>query len=126
MVDLGQVLFRLGKYDDSLAAYRESIKISSKSILRFPNSLSWQRDLAISHGNMGDVYAKQDQNEAALAQYNEYSKIIETLAVNNSSNTDWQREHAIGLSKIGHTLASLNKLDEALNHLRRSQRSWNS
>ncbi|WP_374262655.1 SUMF1/EgtB/PvdO family nonheme iron enzyme, partial [Zoogloea sp.] len=66
----------------------------------------WQRDLSVSHGNIGDVLQAQGDGPGALAAYRNSHAIAEALAARDPANTEWQRDLSVSHNKIGDVLGA--------------------
>ena len=69
-----------------------------------PANTEWQRDLSVSHNNIGDVLVAQGDVAGALAAYRASLAIGETLAARDPANTEWQRDLSVSHDKIGDVL----------------------
>src|SRR6202051_1925348 len=71
-----------------------------------PNA-GWQRDLAASYGNVGDVLEAQGKLQDALDAYQQELAIAKRLAEQDKSNSEWQRDLIVSLYKVGTTAAKI-------------------
>ena len=68
---------------------------------RDPGNTRWQRDLSISHHNIGDVLRSQGDTAGALTAYQAGLAIAERLSERDPGNTGWQRDLSVSCWKIG-------------------------
>jgi hypothetical protein len=59
-----------------LESYRASLAIAERLTKSDPGNAEWQRDLAVSHGRVAMVFAKQGEREQALAAFRKGRDII--------------------------------------------------
>src|SRR5262249_20052380 len=71
------------------------------SIAADRSNAEWRRDLAVSHGKLGDALVRQGKLAEALAAYRDHLGIAERLAAADRSNAEWQNDLAIGIGRIG-------------------------
>ncbi len=67
----------------------------------FPSNAGWQRDLAISYDNVGDVQVAQSDLAGALKSYRASLAIRERLASLDYSNAQWQNDLDFVIGRIG-------------------------
>jgi tetratricopeptide (TPR) repeat protein len=79
-----------------------------------PTNAVWQRDLAVSLNNLGDIYRGRGDLEAALKAYQQSLEINRRLAGQDPTNASWQRNLADSYDNVGDVLAAQGKLQEAL------------
>src|SRR5262249_56700826 len=85
-----------------------------------PDDAQRQRDLAVSHIQIGDVLVAQGKLADALASFRESLAINERLATIDAANPLWQQDRAGSHSKIGGVLMAQGKLADALASFRNS------
>ena len=79
----------------ALRAYQEGLAIAEALAKRDPANTEWQRDLSVSHEQIGDVLVAQGDGPAALRAYQEGLAIGEALAKRDPANTEWQRDLSV-------------------------------
>jgi len=79
-----------------------------------PQKLMWQRDLSISHNNIGDLLRAQGDSVRALAAYETGLAVAESLTRLDQSNTEWQRILLANQHKVGELLLERGDTQSAL------------
>ncbi|MFM1814283.1 MAG: hypothetical protein RLZ98_978 [Pseudomonadota bacterium] len=79
-----------------------------------PENLDWQRDLSVSHNEIGDVLRAQGNLPAALDAFKASLAIRQRLAAADPGNAGWQRDLSVSHNKIGDVLAAQGNLPAAL------------
>jgi tetratricopeptide (TPR) repeat protein len=85
---------RLGQLDRAQQAAERSVEIMRNLTTTDPGNAGWQRDLSVSHNNIGDVLVAQGNLPAALESYQASLAIRERLAQADPGNAGWQRDLA--------------------------------
>jgi tetratricopeptide (TPR) repeat protein len=80
---------------------------------------TWQRDLSMSHNNIGIVLQAQGSLVAALDSYRAGAAIVERLAKADPGNAGWQRDLSVSYNKIGDVLRAQGDLKATLEFLSR-------
>lgn len=75
--------------------------ISERLAARDPANTQWQRDLSVSHNNIGDVLTAQGDLPAALAAYRKELEITERLAARDPGNIVWQHDLVVSFHRMG-------------------------
>ncbi|MBF0605765.1 MAG: tetratricopeptide repeat protein [Nitrospirae bacterium] len=83
-----------------------------------PKNAQWQRDLSISHNQIGEVFQEQGNLEGALDAFRSGMETRKRLAAMDPKNADWQRDLAISNERMGTLLAEQGKKEEAVPYLR--------
>jgi tetratricopeptide (TPR) repeat protein len=113
------VLLQQQQFDSALAEYRASQEIVRKLTLIDPHNADWQRDLAFTYNNIGQVLQGQDNIAAALNEFRKYAEAMENVAAGDRANAVWQREAADAHRLIGDALFKQNQFEEALTEFRK-------
>jgi tetratricopeptide (TPR) repeat protein len=79
-----------------------------------PGKASWQRDLSIFYGKVGDVQVAQGNLPAALTSYEAKLAVAERLAKSDPGNASWQRDLSVSYEKLGDLQVAQGHLPEAL------------
>jgi tetratricopeptide (TPR) repeat protein len=66
-----------------------------------PNNAGWQRDLTVSHNEIGDVLVAQGDLPGALESYRASMEIAQRLAKSDPNNAVWQRDLAVSNERLG-------------------------
>ena len=85
-----------------------------------PSNAGWQRDLSVSHNNIGDVLRAQGNLGEALAAFRKSFAVAERLVQSDPSNAGWQRDLSVSQNNIGDVLRAQGNLGEALAAFRKS------
>ncbi len=72
------------------------------------------RNLAVSHGSIGDVKVAQGDLPGALAAFEEAMAISRRLAQSDPGNAEWQRDLSVSHNRIGEVKVARGDLDGAL------------
>jgi tetratricopeptide (TPR) repeat protein len=64
-----------------------------------PSNAGWQRERAVAHSKVGDIYQEQGHLDDALAAYRECLAIFQRLASTDPSNAGWQSDLAFAHNK---------------------------
>jgi tetratricopeptide (TPR) repeat protein len=107
-----------GDYPGALAACQAGVTIREGLVKRDPANTEWQRDLSVSHDQIGDVLVAQGDGPGALAAYQAGLTIREGLAKSDPANTQWHVDVAASCAKLGslESLLSIQERSEYLSH----------
>jgi tetratricopeptide (TPR) repeat protein len=111
-----------GDWPGALAAYRKSLTIAKALATRDPANIQWQRDLSVSHTDIGDVLVAQGDRPGALSAYRKALAIREALAARDPANTQSQRDLSSCLAKLASHHEQNNHYANALRFATRSLR----
>jgi tetratricopeptide (TPR) repeat protein len=103
-----------GRREEALAAYQESLATREKLAAADPGNTERQRDLLLSHNNIGNVLVAVGRREEALAAYRKFLAISEKLAAAHPGETEWQHDLSVSHEKIGDVLVAAGRREEAL------------
>jgi tetratricopeptide (TPR) repeat protein len=78
----------------------------------------WQRDLAVSYRNAGDVQVAQGDLAGALQSYRDSLAIMDRSAKSDPGNGGWQRDLSLSYNKIGNVQVTQGDLAGALKSYR--------
>ena len=81
-----------GQLGAALAEYRDYQRILQALAARDPDNNGWQRDLAVSHNNVGSVLQDQGQTQTALREYEAALRIAQRLVALDPTNAQWQTD----------------------------------
>ena len=84
------------------------------------NNADWQRELSVSHSNVGDVLVAQGDLGGALEAYRASLAIDERLARQDASNAGWQRDLWIFYWKVANLLERQKQPAEAMRYWQRA------
>lgn len=125
--ELGVVLGRAGTYLEERAAladvvplYERCSQVFQRLAAAYPTNAWWQRELAVSHNNVGGVLLKQGKGDGALHEYRSSLYIRKRLLAAEPSNTGWQRDLSMSHNNVGDVLLAQGKGAEALDAYRAS------
>jgi len=91
---VGTVLVAQGKLPGALKAYQADMTIADRLAKADPGNASWQRDLAMSHADLADFYAKTGEREKARAALGQGKAIMEAMTKLLPDNAQWKRNLA--------------------------------
>jgi hypothetical protein len=78
----------------ALASYREAIAIRDLLAKSDPGNAGWQRDLAVSYGNLASVYLQSGDRDNTLIALRQGHAIMDRLTKLSPGNAGWKRELA--------------------------------
>src|SRR4051812_39306732 len=85
------------------------------------SNTEWQRDLAISRDNVGDVLVEQGKLVEALKTYRDSLTIWERLTAADRSNMRWQRDLAISHSNLASVYERQGRIADGLQELTKAR-----
>ena len=91
----------------------DSLAIRNALAVRDPSNTEWQRDLSVSHGNLGDVAMVQGKLEDAAQAYRDSLALQKQLAVGDPSNIQWQHDLMVSYWKLADLAERQNNSREA-------------
>ena len=94
------MLARQGQLADALEAYRAGLAIRERLARADPGDAQAQRDLSVSHNNIGDMLARQGQLGDALDAYRAGLAIAERLARADPGDAQAQRDLFVSCVRI--------------------------
>jgi predicted negative regulator of RcsB-dependent stress response len=80
--------------------------IRTANVAKDPTNADTQRELSISHENLGDVLLAQRDVAGALAAYRAEMTILEALVATDASNAIWQQDVAGCHLQLGDALVA--------------------
>lgn len=119
---VGDALKILGKPDEALDRYEESLRLVEELHRQDPLSASHQRDLSVSQNKMGDILLALGNPEKALAYYEEGLKIRQALAEREKEQSVFWYDYSYSNLRIGDVLMQLGRASEALVHYQTARR----
>ncbi len=97
----GHVFKAIGKYDDALAKYQQSLDIREKILQRDPTNLIFQKDVASSLDNFGDIYKMYGDSKKAMENYKASLAIRQDHVEKSPLNPYALSDLTLSLTKIG-------------------------
>jgi tetratricopeptide (TPR) repeat protein len=98
-----------------------SLAIGERLAKADPGNAGWQRDLSVSHDNIGDVQQAQGNLAAALTSYQASLAIRYRLAKADPGNAGWQRDLALSYSRVALIEKRQGGRDDALKAFRQGR-----
>ena len=108
----GYALF--GDRDRQRDRATEADRLLARLAADAPSNFAWQRELALSYDQLGDLLLTQGRLEQALAGYRASRAIAVRLAAADADNDDRQRDLALSAVKVGDAHFAQGQLDDAL------------
>ncbi len=96
-----------------LAEYQAGQDILQTLVARDPDNTGWQRDLAVSHNNVGSVYQAQGQLVARSPEYQASQRILQTLVARARQHRLAARSGGVALLRL-RCVPGAGRLAEAL------------
>ncbi len=110
----GNIWLLLGKTEEALKAYQQSLKILTKLAQDAPQDTSAQRDLSVSLNKIGNVQLQLGNTEKALQAYQQSLEIRKQLAKSDPTSVTAQRDLAVSLDNLGDVQLQLGNTEKAL------------
>jgi tetratricopeptide (TPR) repeat protein len=104
----------LGDTSKQFSSTKEAYELLAGLAAEKPEDETYQRDLSIAYGEVGDVLVAQGNLTEALQTYRDSLAIFERLAKSDPGNADWQRGLSVAYNKVGDVLVAQGNLTEAL------------
>jgi eukaryotic-like serine/threonine-protein kinase len=111
---LGSLTVEIGNKQDALRSYQESLVIRERLARENPTVTAFQRDLFMSHNNIGVLLRDTGKPAEAQAAWEQARAISERLARENPAVTQFQRDLAGSHNNIGTLLNARGKSAKAL------------
>lgn len=119
--NFGYLLGANGRGEDAVANLRQAVVLMEELAAADPNSLVYQRDLALSYDNLALILTDQKKDHtAALELFRKSQKIGDAMLAADPSNTRLQRGQGVGEHNIAQIQAKLNDIPAALESYRRA------
>jgi len=111
---LGNTLQKEGDLAGALREYQVFKDIMRRLTLLDPDNTGWQRELSVSHNDVGRVLQAQGKLTEALREFQASKDIRLRLIRQDADNTDWQWDLSVSHNCVGLALQAQGKLAEAL------------
>ncbi|MEL7544609.1 MAG: tetratricopeptide repeat protein, partial [Pseudomonadota bacterium] len=102
----GRAEVAAGRLAAAAGVIGEALTISRRNAEQYPADKNLQANLAIGHGQLGDVLRGQGDGAGAERAYRDGLAIFERLAASDPTNTEWQRDLFVSWSNIGDVLSA--------------------
>ena len=99
-IELGDLFVTTGALDEAIKAFRNSLAVADRLAKADPGNAFWQRDLAVSYGNVAMVEALQGARDSALGRFRQGREIIARLARRSPDNATLPKDLALFDSQI--------------------------
>ncbi|MFO0873483.1 MAG: CHAT domain-containing protein [Phycisphaerales bacterium] len=109
----GRAHLALGEIDRAKKRYEQLHHVWTARAAAHPARADYQRDLAVSHERMGDLYSALGLGEQARAHYQRDLDIAERLAAAEPGRADYQRDLSVSHNKMGHLYRALGLGEQA-------------
>ena len=117
---LGNIRKVRGDLTAAKAAYLQAQAVADRLAKANPGDAGWQRDLSLSHEQIGAVLQNEGNLPGALASYRASFAIAERLAKADPGNAGWQSDLSVSLIQIGDVQLDQGNLPGALESYRAS------
>ena len=117
---IGDAQLALGKRQDALQAYQESLNDRKQLAADFPKDVEYQSNLAFGYVKIGDALSASSRFRDALASYNQSLSIGQDAINGGESGPAWQHAVSISYERLGDVLTAQGNLDGALPAYRNS------
>jgi tetratricopeptide (TPR) repeat protein len=99
-IKIGDILNSRADRDDALKEYKVASGIALGRAAGNPDSVTWQRNLAISYIKIGDVLAVQERSREAIEHYQKALDIVTALAAKYPQVAEWRTRTELLNEKI--------------------------
>ncbi|QDV44908.1 Serine/threonine-protein kinase PknB [Stieleria neptunia] len=123
MNSLGAAQSASGDLDAAIESYRQAAQIQQQLIDRWPDELTYQRDLAVTQNNLGMALASQDQFDAARRAFDQ--ALVYQVGLTEAFDDDAELQstlggiynnHAFVLEQLGQPHQALDSYRLAVEH----------
>ena len=111
---MGDVYLKLGRTDEALKSYQDSLEINQRLSQADPSDSQKQRDISVSLHSLGDVYLKLGRTDEALKSFRDGFEINRTLYKADPSDRQKQSDLSISFNRLGDVYLALGRTDDAL------------
>jgi tetratricopeptide (TPR) repeat protein len=108
----------LGDTDKRFARANEAQRLLAGLAAEKTDDLTYQRDLSVAYGTVGDVLVAQGNLPEALKSFRDGLAIMERLAKADPDNAGWHRDLSLFYNRVGSVLVAQGNLPEALKSFR--------
>jgi tetratricopeptide (TPR) repeat protein len=105
----------------ALDSYKAARAFIERLTAADPGNAGWQRDLSVSHNQIGDVLQTQGNLPAALDTFKAARAIMERLSAADPGNTGWQHDLAASYGRVAVIEARQGARDQALSGFRKAR-----
>lgn len=112
--EAGQTLIRLGRPGEAREYLERAMRIRAEAAANEPHDARAQRDLALAHHRLADVYQAEDKLESTLGHNRAALELLAALHAAAPTDARACLDESIALDKLGTTLRMLGRHEEAL------------
>lgn len=109
-----------GQFDEALALYREAAALEERSDENAPRDAARLHSAAQTHCALGQTLIQLQRMEDALAEYRRCLDGLAQLVRDHPHRARFMADLAISHERVGFLLKTLNRPDEAIEHLERA------
>ncbi|MEO0617754.1 MAG: tetratricopeptide repeat protein, partial [Pseudomonadota bacterium] len=102
----GRAEVAAGRLAAAAGVFAEALTIDRRIAEQHPADRNLKANLAIGHGQLGDVLSAQGDGAGAERAYRDGFAIRERLAASDPSNAGWQRDLSVSWDRIGDVLSA--------------------
>jgi hypothetical protein len=88
------VLAAQGNLPEALKSFRDSLAIADRLAKADPGNAGWQRDVAVSHAKLADIYRRQGETALAKDALGMGKAIMQRMTKLSPDNAEWKRDLA--------------------------------
>lgn len=103
-----------GRTADALAEYVRALEIAQRHADEVPDDHGRQRELEISHNDVGEMQRVRRDLQRALMHFKQALNIASRLSMLEPTHAEWQRDLSVSLHKIGDVRRELGHLGGAI------------
>ena len=112
--ETGQTLMRLDRPLEALPHFERSMEIRAAAVAAAPGSARAQRDLALVHQRLADVYRATGDAQGALAHDQAALGTLAALQEADPADARSRFDLAVAYEKVANSLTGLDRLEDAL------------
>ncbi len=117
---IGDVLFKLGKYQEALEIQQKSLAADEKNLSLDPNNALARRDVQVDYFKLGRIYAELKQMPDALANQRKCVEICEKAVAANPESGESRTDLGVAYYYFAEMFEKAGNLREALNFYRKA------
>lgn len=111
---MGDMLRRLGRLEDALFKYQDSLNLSRALLRASPEKSYLKRSIAVDLGKIGQLFLDQGNYEEAVPYLDESLNICSNLIKNDPNNDQWYRDLSVYKGRLADVYLHLRKFEQSI------------